>query len=113
MTTKNKETLAELITDFTRPEPVTIDSILSRSKSILGPLAATGYVVEIDEETYGWFLNELPPHHAGCGFFLCAEGEEPFRLFFAKSDRYFVRRLDWNQTRRVCRAARIPLPETD
>ena len=113
MKTKNRETLAELITEFTRPEPVTLDSVLITSESMRGPLAETGCVVEIDEATYDRCLNMLPPHFAGCGFFLCAEGAESFRLYFAESERYFVRCLNWNQTRRVCRAARIPLPGTE
>ena len=110
MTTKNKETLAELITDFTRPQPVTLDSILSRSKSILGPLAATGYVVEIDAESYHWFFDLRPPHFVGRDYFLFGEGMEPFRLFFVSDERHFVRRLTWDQTQEVCYSAGILLP---
>lgn len=113
MTTKNEPTLSELITELTRPQPVTLDSVLITSESMRGPLAETGCVVEIDEATYHWFFGVLPPHYVGHDFFLFAEGMESFRLFFVDEGQYFVRRLTWNQTRRVCQAAALPLPGTD
>ncbi len=110
MKTKNMQTLAKFITEHRRPNPVPLDSVVSRSKSILGPLAATGYVVEIDAESYRWFFDLRPPHFIGLDYFLFAEGMEPFRLFFVSGKRHFVHRLTWDQTRRICKAAAIPLP---
>jgi len=110
MKTKNMQTLAKLITELRRPKPVTLDSVASRSKSILGPLAATGYVVELDAESYHWFFDLRPPHFVGRDYFLFGEGMEPFRLFFVSDKRHFVRRLTWDQTREICYSAGIPIP---
>jgi len=39
--------------------------------------------------------------------FRFAEGMEPFRLFCTRNGRYFVRSLDWKQTKSPCRLAKI------
>lgn len=66
---------------------------------------------EIDEEAYFWFLEVLPPRIMTGSFFCFAEGLEPFRLFWKCDGRYFVRQLDWTQTRTVCRLAKTPVCE--
>ena len=66
---------------------------------------------EIDEETYFWFLEVLPPRIMVGHYFCHAEGMEPFRLFWKRNGCYFVRSLDWRHTKTLCRLARIPVYE--
>ena len=70
----------------------------------------SGVVCVIDEETYDYFLDVLPPKYQGHGFGF-AEGAEPLRLFWhATPDSYFSRQLTWDETREFCRLANISLP---
>jgi hypothetical protein len=69
----------------------------------------SGRVCEIDEETYDWFLECLPPKWMGSGFAF-AEGAEPLKLFWKQKGRFFVRQLTWDETRTFCRLAKIPIP---
>lgn len=65
---------------------------------------------EVDEETYWYFLEVLPPRWMGRGAFAFAEGAEPLRIYVHHAGRYLCRWLTWDQTRVFCRLARIPLP---
>ena len=78
------------------------ETIMNRIESASGP-------AEIDEETYWWFIEILPPRFMRENYFCFAEGMEPFRLFWQRNNRYFVRSLDWHQTRNFCRLAGIPV----
>ena len=72
--------------------------------------ALTGVACAIDEETYDYFLNVLPPKYLGQGFAF-AEGAEPLRFFWhPKPDLYWCRQLTWEETQEFCRLARIALP---
>jgi len=53
----------------------------------------------------------LPPRIMTGSCFCFAEGLEPFRLFWKSDGRYFVRQLDWTQTRTVSRLAKTPVYE--
>ena len=111
MTNTRTQDLLDLIDELTWPQPVKVDSVVDpTSNTILGPLAYTGCVVEIDAATYHWFLGVLPPHFMERECYCHAEGLEPLQLFFARAGRYFTRRLTWDETLRFCRLARIPLP---
>lgn len=66
-------------------------------------------VAEIDEETYDWFLECLPPKYMGTGFAF-AEGAEPLKYFWRHAGRYYVRQLTEEETATFCRLAQIPLP---
>lgn len=68
--------------------------------------AAAGMIVEIDEDTFDWFIDVLPPQYCTPGFFAFAEGAEPLRMFWRKGERYFVRRLSWDETRKFVRLAK-------
>ena len=77
---------------------------------LMARTARTGVVCAIDEETYDYFLNVLPPKYLGHGFAF-AEGAEALRYFWhANSERHFCRQLTWEETREFCRLANIPLP---
>src|SRR4051794_26982689 len=67
-------------------------------------------VAEIDEDTWWYFLEVLPPKFQGGGFFAFAEDTEPLRLFVKRPGRYLARQLTWDETHRFCRLAGIPLP---
>ena len=71
---------------------------------------ATGQVAAVDEETYWWFLECLPPKYQGQGCFAFAEGAEPLTIFWRKSGEHFCRCLTWDETQTFCRLAGIPLP---
>lgn len=75
--------------------------------------AVTGRIAEVDEETFDWFLECLPPKYQDAGFAF-AEGAEPLKYFWTqKADgkvHYFVRQLTDEETATFCRLARIPLP---
>ena len=67
-------------------------------------------VCAIDQETYDYFLEVLPPKYMGHGFAF-AEGAEPLRYFWpVKPDQFFCRQLTWDETKEFCRLAQIPLP---
>ena len=70
----------------------------------------TGVICAIDEETYDYFLEVLPPKYQGHGFAF-AEGAEPLRYFWHTTPlQFFCRQLTWDETRQFCRLARIALP---
>ena len=73
-------------------------------------MSVTGRHAEIDEETWTWFLECLPPKFMGGGYFAFAEGAEPLRIFWKRGGRFFVRPLTWDETQVFCRLAHIPLP---
>ena len=85
-----------------RPENEAWEAMMTRIQFASGP-------AEIDEETYWWFLEVLPPRFMQGSSFCFAEGMEPFRLFWQRNGRYFVRSLDWQQTKSFCRLAGIPV----
>jgi hypothetical protein len=72
--------------------------------------AQVGVACVIDEETYDYFLEVLPPKYMGRGFAF-AEGAEPLRYFWhVKPASYFCRQLTWDETQDFCRLAGISLP---
>jgi hypothetical protein len=87
-----------------RPENETWEAAMKRMESASWP-------AESDEETYFYFLGVLPPRFMYGSYFCFAEGMEPFQLFWERNERYFVRTLDWHQTRNFCRLADIPVYE--
>lgn len=86
-----------------RPEGEEWAALISRT-------SVPGVVAEIDEETYWYFLEVLPPKYQRGGFFAFAEGAEALRLFWRKGERHFSRQLTWDETQTFCRLASIPLP---
>jgi hypothetical protein len=66
-------------------------------------------VSEIDEETFDWFLECLPPKYQGAGFAF-AEGAEPLKYFWQDHGRFYARQLTNDETAVFCRLAQIPVP---
>jgi len=53
--------------------------------AMIARTSQTGVVCGIDEETYDYFLDVLPPKYMGRGFAF-AEGAEPLRWFWCTGD---------------------------
>ena len=111
MTTTNTQTLGEFIRELTSPEPIPLDpdGIRQADGLMLMP-DMPGPVIEIDEETYWWFLEVLPPHYLDGWTYCFAEGFTPYLFFFKRRGRFYVRRLTGVETRRFCQLAGIPMP---
>ena len=78
--------------------------------AMINRICRPGVVCAIDEETYDYFLDVLPPKYQGYGFAF-AEGAEPLRLFWhVNPASYFCRQLTWDETEEFCRLAGISLP---
>lgn len=68
----------------------------------------TGVVHEIDEATYQYFLEVLPPVWIGAGGFAFAEGNEPVRLFWSEGPAFRVRQLTAVEHATFCGLAGLP-----
>jgi hypothetical protein len=73
-------------------------------------ISTPGKIADIDEETYWYFLEVLPPKFMGGSCFPFAEGAEPLRFFWHSSEQYFCRQLTWDETKQFCSLAHIDLP---
>ncbi len=69
---------------------------------MLKRIAVYGQIAEVDKGTYSHFLEVLPPQWKDGNAYCFAEGMEPFRLFWQKGERYFYRRLTWEETHAFC-----------
>ena len=78
--------------------------------AVIARLSTEGRIAEIDEETYFYFLEVLPPKYQNGYLFAFAEGAEALRLFWRQTQRYFCRQLTWDETQHFCQLAGIPLP---
>ena len=64
-----------------------------------------GFIYIIDQDTYLYFLEVLPPRWMHRSYFAFAEGCEPVRLFWC-NHHYYVRPLTWDETNLFCQLAR-------
>ena len=71
------------------------------------PWFAPGQVCEIDEKTYWYFLELLPPRWMDGHWFAFGEGAGPFRLFWQMQGRYFARELTDDETRTFCKLSGV------
>lgn len=67
-----------------------------------------GLVHDIDERTYQYFLEILPPLWVGIGGFAFAEGDEPARLFWSEEQSFRVRQLTAAEHATFCGLAGLP-----
>ena len=79
-------------------------------KDMIERIHRTALIHEVDEETFDWFLECLPPKYQTRGLFAFAEGAEPLKVFWRKAGKWLVRTLTWVETEEFCRLARILLP---
>lgn len=68
------------------------------------------FIIEIDEKTYDYFLEVLPPIHMKGGYFFFAEGQEELTIFWRRKDRFYARRTTWNETGALCDEVGIRFP---
>jgi hypothetical protein len=78
--------------------------------ALVARISLPGVIAEIDEETYDYFLDVLPPKYQRGGLFAFAEGAESLRLFWYRGGRYSCRQLTEDETAQFCSLARIPIP---
>lgn len=79
-------------------------------QSVIERISAVGQIAEIDEETYWYFLEVLPPKYQHGSLFAFAEGAEALRLFWQKCNQFFCRQLTWDETKQFCRIAGMSFP---
>ena len=79
-------------------------------KAMIARISVTGTIAAIDAETYWYFLEVLPPKYMNGSLFAFAEGAEALKIFWSRTDKYFVRPLTWDETQEFCRLARISVP---
>ena len=79
-------------------------------KAMITRISVAGTIAAIDEETYFYFLEVLPPKFQHGSLYAFCEGAESLRLFWRKGDAYFCRPLTWDETQEFCRLARISIP---
>ena len=73
------------------------------------PWFEAGKIAQIDQKTYWYFLELLPPRWMDGNWFAFGEGSGPFRLFWQTKDEYFVRELTDSETRIFCELSRTTL----
>ncbi len=102
-------TLSAFLTKL-RAAPTTTRPPNENWSAMIARTSQHGTACVIDEETYGYFLNVLPPKYLGNGFAF-AEGAEPLRYFWhVRPDQFFCRQLTWGETTEFCHLANIALP---
>jgi len=67
---------------------------------MLAHVSQEGRPVEIDQETWGDFLDVRPPSWMAGSQFASAEGIDCIRLFWEDHRRYFARQLTESETER-------------
>ena len=78
--------------------------------AMIARISVSGTIAALDEETFWYFLEVLPPKYQRGSLFAFAEGAEALRIFWQTGDAYFCRPLTWDETQEFCRLARIPIP---
>ena len=73
------------------------------------PWFEPGQICEINEKTYWYFLELLPPRWMNGNWFAFGEGTGPFRLFWKSRESYFGRELTDEETRTFCDLSRTSL----
>ena len=73
------------------------------------PWHEPGKLYQIDEETYWYFLELLPPRWIHGEWFAFGEGTGPFRIYLKLDGTYLVRELTDVDTRMFCKLSGTPL----
>lgn len=102
-------TLKELVTQLQQAEIVPRPDN-EEWKSMIHRISTPATIAKIDEETFWYFLEVLPPKFQRGNLFAFAEGAESLRIFWQTGDAYFCRQLTWDETQEFCRLARISAP---
>ena len=86
------------------------NNIVANAASLEEATRRPGAVWEVDEETYFYYLEVLPPQFMDARCYCFAEGAESYLLFWRRDDRYFARQLTMAETEAISKLAGIPLP---
>ena len=100
-TTNALPTLAELIKTLTTGEPVPISDD--------APFWVEGVISKLDEETYDYWLEMLPPRWMRGSYFCFGEGSGTFRLFWKRSGNCYGRELSQAETEEFATIAKVRL----
>ena len=74
-------------------------------------ISVPGQIVRLTEDDWNYWLEVLPPRWMSGAHFCSAEGDEPFRLFWAtKEGKFFGRQLSVEETLAFCSLAGVPPP---
>jgi hypothetical protein len=74
-------------------------------------ISVPGQITHITEDDWYYWLEVLPPRWMSGSHFCFAEGDEPFRLFWAtREDQHFARQLTVDETLEFCRLTGTPAP---
>lgn len=73
-----------------RPQPEDWSQMIART-------TVAGRICEVDEDTYDYFLDVLPPRWMGRGYAF-AEGGDDVRLFWKATGRFLCRQLTAEET---------------
>lgn len=105
MTPATLQSLIALLKDG-RPVPRPVDETWA---GMVERITAPSRIAEVDEETYWYFLEVLPPRWMGPGGFAFGEGADHLRLFWKAGGMYFCRQLSAGENALFCKLAGIPL----
>ena len=86
------------------------NNIVATATSLQEARERPGTTCEVEEETYFYYLEVLPPQFMDVRCFCFAEGAESYLLFWRRDDRYFARQLTMAETAATAKLAGIPLP---
>ena len=89
---------------------LTNNNTVAPATSLEEARARPGTVCEVDEETYFYYLEVLPPQFMQARVFCFAEGAEPYMLFWSRESHFYARQLTWEETKQLAQLAGIPLP---
>ncbi len=102
-------TLAEFLTQLRTGDPVPM-APWEGSEELIPRVAQAepGSILAIDEETFFYYLEVLPPRFQRGGEFCFAEGSGSFLYFWKSSkDVYYARPLSDEETDTFCRLAKV------
>ena len=93
---------SEMMNQLTSGEPVQLPAGGLTQTELFKLMAEDHVIVPVDEETWWYFLEVLPPRWMSESAFAFAEGYDCFRLFWQQSGQHFARQLTEQQTARFC-----------
>lgn len=105
--TNKEQTFHGLIRELTSGEPIDSPPWDLSRQEVIELISREGQIISIDEETWWYFLEVLPPRWMSGSAFVFCEGYDRFRLFWQRGDRYFARQLSEAETVQFCQLGRV------
>ena len=102
-------TLSEFLADLQKADIIPCPRA-EEWAAMIARISIPNRIAAIDEETFWYFLEVLPPKYQRGRLFAFAEGAEALRLFWQTRAGCFCRQLTSDETADFCHLARIPLP---